>query len=234
MPKTAVAIRHVHFEDLGVFRPAIEAAGYAIRYCEAGSDDLDALHAEDADLLVVLGAPIGAYDEDKYPFVRSEITLLESRLAARRPTLGICLGAQLMARALGARVYPGPAKEIGWGPVTLTSAGFASPLRVLGEHPVLHWHGDTFDLPDHAERLASTALCVNQAFALGGRALAFQFHPEADGRNIEHWLIGHAVEISAAGVCVAVLREETLRFAREAAQRGRRCLDEWLGGIAQN
>lgn len=231
MAKTAVAIRHVHFEDLGIFRPGLEAAGYTIRYCEAGSDDVDALQVQDINLLIILGGPIGAYDEDRYPFLRSEIALLGDRLNARMPTLGICLGAQLMARALGARVYPGSAREIGWGPITLTGAGRASPLRHLGTWPVLHWHGDTFDLPVGAERLASTELCVNQAFALDNWALGFQFHPEANGRDFERWLIGHAVEISVAGLSVAVLREATERFVHQASEGGRRCLDEWLRGL---
>jgi GMP synthase-like glutamine amidotransferase len=130
------------------------------------------------DLLVCLGGPIGAYEEAAYPFLRDELALIERRLAAARPTLGICLGAQLMARALGARIYPAPAKEIGWGEVRLSEAGQKGPLRHFAGVPVLHWHGDTFDLPKGAELLASTVLCANQAFAFGRYALAFQFHPE--------------------------------------------------------
>ena len=231
MPKTAVAIRHIHFEDLGAFRPVLEAAGYAIGYRDAGIDELAALRGEDIDLLVVLGAPIGANDEGSYPFLKDEIALLEQRLAARQPTLGICLGAQLMACALGARVHPGPEREIGWKPVTLADAGRASPLRHFDACPVLHWHGDNFELPAGTQRLASTHACPNQAFALGDNALAFQFHPEADGRDFERWLLGHAVEIAAAGLSVAALRADTARFSAEAAARGQRCLGEWLEGL---
>ncbi len=230
MPKTALAIRHVHFEDLGAFRPELEAAGFTVQYHEAGVDDLRA--APDADLLVVLGGPIGAYEDHLYPFLTEEIALLEKRLAADRPTLGICLGAQLMARALGAKVYPGPAKEIGWAPLTLTEAGASGPLRHLGDAPVLHWHGDTFDLPDGAARLASTPLCANQAFARGASALAFQFHPEADGAGFERWLIGHAVEIAQAKLSPRVLRADTERLAAEAGAGGRRCLRAWLDALA--
>lgn len=230
MPKTAVAIRHVSFEDLGAFGPELAAAGFAVRYCDAGIDDVRAL--PDADLVVVLGGPIGAYEDDLYPFLTEEIALLERRLASGRPTLGICLGAQLMARALGAKVYPGPAKEIGWAPLTLTEAGASSPLRHLGDAPVLHWHGDTFDLPQGAVRLASTALCANQAFARGASALAFQFHPEADGAGFERWLIGHAAEIAQARLSPVALRADTQRLAAEAGARGRRCLRAWLDGLA--
>jgi GMP synthase (glutamine-hydrolysing) len=230
MPRTVVAIRHVHFEDLGAFGPELEAAGFTIQYRDAGIDDLRAM--PDADLLVVLGGPIGAYEDDLYPFLAEEIALLERRLASGRPTLGICLGAQLMARALGARVYPGPAKEIGWAPLTLAEAGASGPLRHLGDAPMLHWHGDTFDLPDGATRLASTPICANQAFARGASALAFQFHPEADGAGFERWLIGHAAEIAQAGLSPRALRADTQRFAAEAGARGRRCLRDWLGGLA--
>src|SRR6201999_289627 len=102
----------------------------------------------ESDLLVVLGGPIGAYEEDRYPFLTAELTLIGARLKAGRPTLGICLGAQLMARALGADVRPGAGKEIGWAPLVLSEAGRAGPLRHLGNEPVLHWHGDIFHLPE--------------------------------------------------------------------------------------
>lgn len=231
MSRTAVAIRHVHFEDLGAFGPVLEAAGYSIRYWEAGQDDPAALRGKDTDLLVVLGAPTGADEEDVYPFLKELIVLLERRLAECRPTLGICLGAQLMARALGARVYAGPEKEIGWRPIALSAEGREGPLRHFDGYPVLHWHGDTFDLPARATRLASTDKCLNQAFALGYGALAFQFHPEVDGCGFERWLIGHAVEIAAAGFSVNALREDCARYAAITAQQGGRCLGEWLDGL---
>jgi GMP synthase (glutamine-hydrolysing) len=104
--KTAIAIRHVHFEDLGSLEPALERAGYRIRYADYGVDDIAALDPVAPDLVVVLGGPIGAYEDDLYPNLKHELNLLEMRLGANRPTIGICLGAQLMARALGARVYP--------------------------------------------------------------------------------------------------------------------------------
>jgi GMP synthase (glutamine-hydrolysing) len=181
---------------------------------------------------VVLGGPIGAYEEEKYPFLLDEIAMIQKRLNFARPALGICLGAQLFARALGARVYPGTAKEIGWAPVTLTSGGKQSPVKCLESVTVLHWHGDTFDLPQGAELLASTAICQNQAFSYGKSALAFQFHPEASAKNFESWLIGHAVEISSVpGLSVTKLRSDTARFAPESAPLGQQCLREWLEGL---
>ena len=170
----ALAVRNVAFEDLGSFERVLADRGYRVAYADAGLDDLGALDPLGPDLLVVLGGPIGAYEEARYPFVLDELRLLEKRLAADLPTLGVCLGGQLIARALGARVYPGGQKEIGWAPLVLTDEGRGSCLRHLApeETPVLHWHGDTFDLPRGAVRLASTEAYENQAFSWGRRARA--------------------------------------------------------------
>lgn len=228
--KTALAIRHVAFEDMGSLEQVLIKRGVALRYVEAGVASLAALDPTEADLLVILGGPIGANDEAAYPFVLDEIRLLERRLGADLPTLGICLGAQMMARALGARVYPGPAKEIGWQPLALTAAGEASPLRHLAgtKTSMLHWHGDTFDLPAGASLLASTALCPHQAFAYGRNALAFQCHPEAQTPQLERWFIGHACELGVAGLSVPQLREETQAYGPTLEAQGARCFAEWL------
>ena len=229
MTKTAVAIRHVHFEDLGVFDDVLRRHGYGVRYCDIGIDDVGSVDPLTPDLIIDLGGPIGAHEEDAYPLLRDELAVLERRLAAERPTLGICLGAQLMARALGARVYPGASKEIGWGELDLSQAGQSGPLRHFAGVPVLHWHGDTFDLPEGAALLASTAICPNQAFVLGRYALACQFHPEIGGHGFERWLVGHAVEIAAVpGISVSELRKDTERFAPKAGLSGAACLSEWL------
>jgi len=229
--KQAVAIRHVYFEDLGAFAPVLEAEGYGIRYVDAGYDDLSTVDPVAPDLLVILGGPIGAYEEDRYPFLQTELELIDRRLASGKPILGLCLGAQLMARAMGAEVRPGPAKEIGWGALMLTDAGKAGPLRHLAAEPVMHWHGDMFDLPEGAERLAATELCPNQAFSKGPVVLACQFHPEAGGPGFERWLIGHAAEIAAVGLSPNVLRRETEAYGPAAAERGRKMIAEWLESL---
>jgi GMP synthase (glutamine-hydrolysing) len=230
MTRTAIAVRHVAFEDLGLLAPLLGGRGFAVEYRDAGIDDLADPALQAADLLVVLGGPIGVYETDKYPFIAAEVAAIERRLAAGRPTIGFCLGAQLMARALGTRVYPGPGKEIGFAPLTLTQAGQAGPLRHLGSEPVLHWHGDTFDLPEQGVRLASTPPCLNQGFALGPKALALQFHAEADLGRIEAWLIGHTAELAASGIGVPELRAEAARVKVGLHARGRAMLDEWLDG----
>ena len=228
-----LAIRHVHFEHLGTFEPVLRRRGLAVRYVDAGRDDIAALDARTPRLLAVLGGPIGACEESLYPFLTDELRLIERRLAAGLPTLGICLGAQLMARALGARVYPGKAKEIGWSSLALTDAGRASPLRHLAacQHRVLHWHGDTFDLPEGAELLASTDLTVNQAYRQGPGALALQFHVEIDPAEIECWLVGHACEIAGVrGLEAGTLRRDGARFGPSLAACAPALLDNWADG----
>lgn len=227
-----IALRHVAFEDLGIFGPVLEARGYRIDYRQAGIDPLADAEWTGVELVVVLGGPIGVYEADRYPWLEGEIAGLRARLSRRLPTLGICLGAQLMAAALGARVHPGPAKEIGWSGLELTQDGRSSCLAALEGAQVLHWHGDTFDLPEGAVRLASTALTPNQAFALGGYGLATQFHAEVDGAAIEAWLIGHTCELAQAGIDVSELRARTVEVRQQAACAGRRMLELWLDGLA--
>lgn len=226
MRRTALAIRHVAFEDLGSLAGPIERAGLTIAYRDAV--DCRWAEARDAELLVVLGGPIGANDDALYPFLASEIAMLEDRLMAGRPTLGICLGAQLIARALGARVYSGRHPEIGWAPLTLTDAGRAGPLQQLEGIDVLHWHGDTFDLPEECERLASTEHCSNQAFARGGNVLGLQFHPEIVAARFEHWLVGHAHEVAANGLDPRALREATARYGAALEAAAVAVADAWL------
>ena len=225
-----LAVRHVAFEDLGSFAAVLTDRGGEIVYREAadGFGNVDPLAP---DLIVVLGGPIGAYDEADYPFLVDERALLERRIAADRPLLGICLGAQLLAKALGARVYPGGRKEIGWGPVDFTDAGRLSPLAHLGDPatPVLHWHGDTFDLPAGAVRLASTALYQNQAFAVGDALLGLQFHPEVTTIGLEHWFVGHAAEIaSTSDVRLADLRAGARRYGNALERAGTAMFSDWL------
>lgn len=228
-----VAIRHVAFEDAGTIETLLGRRGGTIEYADAGVDDLLAIEAAAPDLLIVLGGPIGVYEVERYPFLLDEIRLLEQRLASGRPLLGICLGAQLIARAAGCRVYPGPAKEIGFAPIELTVAGLASPLAAVAEasHRVLHWHGDTFDLPAGATRLASTAVTQNQAFAMGTNVLGLQFHLEAEPAKFERWLIGHTVEIHAAGLRVEDLRAQNARHGEQVAAAGHAVFKGWLSEV---
>lgn len=230
--KTAIAIRHVHFEDLGTLAPLLERCGYKIQYYDAGIQDLAGPELESADVVIVLGAPIGAFDEQSYPFLTQELRLLEHRLSRRAPLLGICLGAQLMARVLGATVGPMKQKEIGFSPVSLTAAGHKSALAGLETtKSVLHWHGDQFGIPDGLESLASTSLCPHQAFAIGTHALGLQFHLEVDSQRIDRWLIGHATELAGAGIDPCVLRAEAQEHGTRLKLAAESVFNTWLDRV---
>ncbi|MHC1651835.1 glutamine amidotransferase [Stenotrophomonas maltophilia] len=229
--KRAVVLQHVAFEDLGTLQPLLLAHGWQLQVLQAGVDGLES--AEAADLLVVLGGPISVNDADCYAFLNDSVALLQRRLQRQRATLGICLGAQLMARALGASVAPSGGKEIGFSPLLLTDEGQRSPLLALQGIPVLHWHGEAFELPTGARRLASTPACRHQAFAIGNHALALQCHPELDARHFERWLIGHTLELAQAGIDTNDLRAQARRYGAPLAAAATAMFDQWLRDLPE-
>src|SRR5262249_37167379 len=162
--------RHVAREPLGLVADAIDRARRRYRYVDTFDGEPVPRELDGVRGLIVLGGPMGVYEVDRYPYLRDEMALLAQAVERRVPMLGICLGAQLLGGALGARVYPGGSgPELGWGPVERATTASGDP--VFGGAPdrltVVHWHGDTFDLPDGAVRLWSNANYINQGFRVG-------------------------------------------------------------------
>ncbi|WP_455602872.1 glutamine amidotransferase [Acinetobacter pecorum] len=229
LPDTVYAIQHLAFEDLGAWEDVFYQLGLRVRYFEAGIDDLNKAF-EHPGLVVILGGPIAVYETQDYPFLQEEINLLKVRLERNLPTLGICLGAQLIAAALGSKVYSGHAKEIGWSKLTLASVE-NNPLQALEDIQVLHWHGDTFDLPAQAELLASSKLYPHQAFRVGNHILALQFHPEIASDSLEKWLIGHTGELRQANIAIPTLRAANLQFAPLLEMTSKTVLEQYLAQL---
>lgn len=224
----AISIEHVTHEGPGRLGALLTQLGFAVRRIQAGVEPLTPEAQTDADLLVVMGGPIDIADAEEYPFLDDEIALVRDRLEAGRPTLGVCLGAQIMAKALGGEVRPMEKKEIGWHPVELTDRGRRSALAALQDRPVLHWHGSEFTLPPGAEQLARTDACENQAFQFRRHGLALQFHPEVTRQQIEPWLVGAVNEIRSEGLSAKTLRKQTREHADALDSPCRKLLIDWL------
>lgn len=228
--KTCYALRHVPFESLGHLEPILIERGFNIRVIDVPINELPKA-VEAAELVVVLGGPISVYEEALYPFLTNELHLIERRLRNKMATVGICLGAQLIAKALGAKVYPGVEKEIGWAPLQLSLAGQASALSAIEGQPVLHWHGDTFDLPEGARLLASTRVTPHQAFDWNDFVVALQFHLEVTEVALEGWYVGHTVELARWGkMTVPELRAAGVRFCPLLRQYAMPALGTMLDG----
>jgi GMP synthase (glutamine-hydrolysing) len=188
MPGSPITVvRHVPFEHLGRIAPALHRAGISYEYFDlfAGAAPPEAATSP---ALILMGGPMSANDDQEY--LRAELGLIEAAVRAGRPVLGICLGAQLIAKALGARVFRNPVKEIGWFPLHFTEAAAGDPLLAGLRNPstVLQWHGETFDLPAGTTHLASSDRCRNQAFRHGSQVYGFQFHLETTPDMIADWI----------------------------------------------
>ena len=203
MPRILV-FQHVAAEPLGTLDPLIRARGHRIRFVNFEREP-DALPDVDRYRgLVVLGGPMNVEDQARRPHLRTELRAIERMLQQGKPVLGICLGAQLLAHALGAQVSRTQRPEIGWYPLHATDAGRADPvLAPLGARaPVFQWHGRRFDIPRGAVHLARSEGCEQQAFRHGDNAYGFQFHLEMDEPLIERWLANPAYrdELAASGL----------------------------------
>ena len=226
--KRVLVFRHVPQEGLGLIADAFGAAGLEYQYVDMFQTPPDAVRFTDWAGLVVMGGPMNVDETDRYPFLAAEVRWIRDALAAKRPVLGVCLGSQLLAKALGARVYPNHVKEIGWYPLQMTPA--AADDRLFGAcraiETVLQWHGDTFDLPAGATLLAGSRDCAHQAFRFGDAAYGLQFHLETTAEMIADWLAdpGMQAELAQAGVAndAESIRQQTVTEGPKMATLGRR------------
>jgi GMP synthase (glutamine-hydrolysing) len=233
MNRVALVLRHADEIHLGNLEQVLLEHGYTVTYVDTlGAGGVQGIDPADADLLVVLGGEMGVYESDRFPVLTDEVGLIRSRLAASRPVFGVCLGAQLMATALGSTVYRGPTNEIGYRAVEPTAAGQESPLRHVSGIPMMQWHSDTFDLPAGTTLLAGSAAYGNEAFGIGDWALAVQFHPEVTAQMHEAWLASSTAELLAEGLDPDALRAERAEHSAAMQEASRALFSEWLAGLA--
>jgi GMP synthase-like glutamine amidotransferase len=191
-------LQHVPFEKLGSISTWITDKNYSLSSTRFYADD-PLPTVNDFDWLIILGGPMNIYEEDQYPWLIAEKQLIKQAIEKDKIVLGICLGSQLIADALGSRVYLGEHKEIGWFPLKTTDAVQQSKVFEFlpSELTVFHWHGDTFDLPEKATHLAYSEGCANQAFLYGDKVLGLQFHLEVDQQGLRQMIENGASELVA-------------------------------------
>jgi GMP synthase (glutamine-hydrolysing) len=185
-----LVFQHAAYEPLGSLHPLLKKAGFRIRYANFARDPEQLVSMEGYDGLVVLGGHMGVYESTKYPHLLREMECIRQAIDNEKPVLGICLGAQLIAAALGAPVQIGEKPEIGWHDVELTDDGRADPVtnQMQSREKIFQWHGDYFQVPQGATWLAKSSSCPFQAFRYGKSVYGFQFHLEVDKKMIMRWL----------------------------------------------
>ncbi len=227
----AAIFRHTILDSLGSLEKTLNRSNVTYDIIDTFHEDFSDFDPNQPDILIVLGGPMGVYQADDYPFLKQEISILKQRLEKDRPTLGLCLGAQLIAKALGSDIYPGKqGKERGWFPLSVNEAGLKTPMRYLdaSQTNMLHWHGDTFDLPHHCCLLASSAQYENQAFSYKKNTLALQSHPEITPYMLDNWLVHAAALIAEKTINPKKIRQDTHKYAAILESQTDLFLTEWI------
>ena len=213
-----LVLRHVEHEHIGTLAQILGKAGMEYRYLDVFRGEAVPDSPARCRGLILMGGPMGVYEAARYPFLQDEQRLIRQAAEAGLPVLGICLGSQLIAGALGARVYPGPKKEIGWYPVEVTAPTDEFTTGLPARFMAFHWHGDTFDLPAGAIRLFRSDLYENQGFRYGSNVFAIQFHLEINAAMVVEWLAdgGCQRELAAApDTNPEAIRQQTAQWMGE-------------------
>ncbi|MEM6810910.1 MAG: gamma-glutamyl-gamma-aminobutyrate hydrolase family protein [Pseudomonadota bacterium] len=230
----ALILCHKSKQDAGAFDDMLLERGAEVEIRLAFDEGIRDVTPDQHDIVLFMGGPMGVYQKDIFPYLQDEINYLEKRFEKEKPYLGICLGGQLMAAAMGSEVYPGQnGKEIGWHSIQVNQEGGRTCLQHLdaSHTPMMQWHGDTFDLPSEANLLASSDLYQNQAIAYGEKILGLQCHPEVTMTNIELWLALGKNELQQAGLTVPVLREQTREHIETLDKARTKFFNEWLDEV---
>jgi GMP synthase (glutamine-hydrolysing) len=230
--KPIIALRHVPHEGLGLLETVLREQGLVYRVLDLPQDAPRSFNPDQLAGLVVLGGPMNVEQTDRYPYLADEVRWIRQAVEADLPALGICLGSQLLAKALGSRVYANPVKEIGWYPVELTPEAANDALfhDAAPVETVFQWHGDTFDLPDGATLLATAPACRHQAFRQGRSAYGLQFHIEVTADIIADWLHepGNCGELAGLDyIDPEQIRRESPKNLPAMEALGRRVLGRW-------
>ncbi len=189
-------LQHVPFEGLGYIENWAKAKNYILTSTKF-YENWTLPNIEDFDWLIIMGGPMGVYQEDEYSWLKAEKQFIKAAIKKNKVVIGICLGSQLIAEALGAKVYPNTKKEIGWFPVSLTENKLSLTDNLPKLFEVLHWHGDTFDLPKGAIHLMQTDVCKHQAFIYKDRVIGLQFHLESTPESLKQMITNCRHELIA-------------------------------------
>lgn len=229
-----LVFQHVAYEILGNLDPLLRDARFRIRYINFGREPEAKPEISRYNGLIVLGGPMNCDQCERYPHLATEIGAIQQAIRDGKPVLGICLGAQLIARALGARVRKNPTQEIGWYELNPTGEGRQDPLcrQFADRQQIFQWHGDTFDIPHGAVRLASSPECRNQAFRFKHNVYGFQFHLEVDEPMIMRWLhtpsMAHAAEQAGGSGRIEEIRRQTAMHIENSIALGNRVFGEFV------